>query len=128
MQRQRSNSIVLIMILSVLLFFSCTSKKQEALNQLRNFTEDVEKNGRFWTQQQWEQKYDVFIEIRKDILKYDYSEEEHKEIGRLEGRCASAMVNHLSGGLLDTLKALGSELGGALNGIMEGIDNSDQGK
>lgn len=103
---------------------SCTSKKQEALNQLENLTEDVEKNGGAWSEEQWKQKYDVFVQIRSEIYKYDYNEEERAEIGRLEGRCVSAMANHASGGMLKKLKDFGTELGGSLEGLLEGIGNS----
>lgn len=113
-----------MMFLSFLLLLSCTSKKQEALNQLENLTEDVEKNGGSWSEEQWKQKYDVFVQIRSDIYKYKYSDEERAEIGRLEGRCISAMANHASGGMLKKLKDFGTELGGSLNGLLEGIDNS----
>ena len=75
-----------MILLSFLLLFSCTSKKQEALNQLENLTEDVEKNGGSWSEEQWKQKYDVFVQIRSEIYKYDYNKKERAEIGSLEGR------------------------------------------
>ena len=124
MLQTRKSSIFYMMFLSFLLLLSCTSKKQEALNQLENLTEDVEKNGGSWSEEQWKQKYDVFVQIRSDIYKYKYSDEERAEIGRLEGRCISAMANHASGGMLKKLKDFGTELGGSLNGLLEGIDNS----
>lgn len=117
---------IFILLLGLLLLISCTSKKQEALNQLENFTEDVEENGASWNAEQWKQKYDVFVQIRSDIYKYKYSDEERAEIGRLEGRCISAMANHASGGMLKKLKDFGTELGGSLNGLLEGIDNSSE--
>jgi hypothetical protein len=117
---------IFILLLGLLLLISCTSKKQEALNQLENFTEDVEENGASWNAEQWKQKYDVFVQIRSDIYKYKYSDEERAEISRLEGRCISAMANHASGGMLKKLKDFGTELGGSLNGLLEGIDNSSE--
>ena len=87
-----------MILLSFLLLFSRTSKKQEALNRLENLTADVEKNGGSWSEEQW--------------------------IGSLEGRCVSAMANHLSGGKLKKLKDFGTELGGSLKGLLEGIGNS----
>ena len=122
--RKKRYKDIVVLLLGFLLLASCTSKKQEALNQLENFTEDVEKNGGSWTEDQWKQKYDVFVQIRSDIYKYKYSDEERAEIGRLEGRCISAMANHASGGMLKKLKDFGTELGGSLNGLLEGIDNS----
>ena len=123
MRAQRNNTI-LVLLLGFLFLVSCTSKKQEALNQLENLTEDVEKNGGSWSEEQWKQKYDVFVQIRSDIYKYDYNEKERAEIGSLEGRCVSAMANHLSGGMLKKLKDFGTELGGSLKGLLEGIGNS----
>ena len=78
---------------------------------MENLTEDVEKNGGSWSEEQWKQKYDVFVQIRS-------------EIGRLEGRCVSAMANHASGGMLKKLKDFGTELGSSLKGLLEGVDNS----
>lgn len=117
---------IILLLFGFLLLASCTSKKQEALNQLKNFTEDVEENGASWNAEQWKQKYDVFVQIRSDIYKYKYSDEERTEIGRMEGRCISAMANHASGGMLKKLKDFGTELGGSLNGLLEGIDNSSE--
>lgn len=122
--QSRKNKTVLILLFGLMLLVSCTSKKQEALNQLENLTEDVEKNGGSWSEEQWKQKYDVFVQIRSEIYKYDYNEEERAEIGRLEGRCVSAMANHASGGMLKKLKDFGTELGSSLKGLLEGVDNS----
>lgn len=123
MLSQRNNTII-ILLLGLIFLVSCTSKKQEALNQLENLTEDVEKNGGSWNAEQWKQKYDVFVQIRSEIYKYDYNETERAEIGSLEGRCVSAMANHASGGVLKKLKDFGTELGSSLKGLLEGIDNS----
>lgn len=121
----KTKGIYYFVLTSLLLamLVSC-SKKQEAIHQLENFTEDVEENGGNWSADEWQEKAKVFSTLRAEMYKYDYDDKERKEIGRLEGRCAAAFANHVSNGLLEHVKNIGDEIGGALDGIVDGIDNS----
>lgn len=96
----------LLFIIFILVTNSC-SKKQEAIHQLQNFTEDVEENGSQWTPDEWEEKAKVFADLRAQMYKYDYDSEEQEQIGKLEGRCAAAFANHASCGLLKHIKDIG---------------------
>lgn len=119
----RCFTTLLLLAFTMFIMASC-SKKQEAIHQLQNFTEDVEKNGGQWSPEEWEQKAKVFTDLRAQMYKYDYDTEEQQQIGKLEGRCAAAFANHATGGLLKQIKDIGNQIQGALDGIGEGIDNS----
>lgn len=110
-------NVLLFTMICFLLLTAC-SEKQKALNELRDLTESMEKDGDSWNDAQWDQEGNRFFTLQSELRKYNFTNEEKKEIGTLEGRCLSALANHASDGLLNKLKGMGNELNGIINGFL----------
>jgi len=66
----------------------------------------------------FEKAADEFTNIRKSISKHDYTGEERKRIGELEGQCAGYVYKGVKGKITN----VGSELNGILQGIFDIIN------
>lgn len=117
MMRRAIINVLLFTMICFLLLTAC-SEKQKALNELRDLTESMEKDGDSWNDAQWDQEGNRFFTLQSELRKYNFTNEEKKEIGTLEGRCLSALANHASDGLLNKLKGMGNELNGIINGFL----------
>ena len=104
-----------------LVLASC-STKQSAINQLENFSYELRDHSRYYDADDWEKAGETFLKIRERIHKheFDYTPEEKAKIGRLEGQCATYMVQGAQEGFLDKLMNFGGELKGILDGILGG--------
>ena len=100
---------------------SCTTK-QSAIDQLETFTYELRDNSRNYGVNDWEKAGKKFVKIRSKIYKheFDYTAEEKVKIGKLEGLCATYMVQGAQDGILDKLMIFGGELKGILDGILGG--------
>ena len=95
--------------------FSSCNTKQHAINRLENLSEELDRNGEYYTVGDWEDAAEKFVKIRKDINKHRYTQAERRKIGRLEGDCVTAVAKGLKGQAIN----LGSELKGILESLME---------
>ncbi|MBQ3630356.1 MAG: hypothetical protein II949_03890 [Prevotella sp.] len=109
---------MLLVGLTVLLMASCATKER-ALDRLENFSVELQYHSQEYDLNDWEHAAKKFIKIRKDISKHEmeYTSEQKRRIGELEGECASYMVK----GAKDKVVGIGSEIGGILQGIFDSI-------
>jgi len=98
---------------------SC-STKQHAINQLENFSYELRDNSAYYTVDEWGRAADKFVKIRRNISKHEleYTSEEKKKIGVLEGRCAGYMGKGVKEGVFDKIKGFGTEIKGIIQGII----------
>jgi len=75
----------------ILLFASC-DRKQRALDNLKEFVEKVEKEAPELTEEEWKDVNKEYDDLMAEIDKYDYSLEESKQIGELQGRLMAIKV------------------------------------
>ena len=111
--------IILVTILSLLFFTSCTSYKQKEIkNDLQSLISDVEKNNLNYTDQDWETKdKDLENILSKDYLpiKNKLTDEQRLEINKLIGKYEAlkikAGINSFKGILKDGFQQLESIIG-----------------
>jgi len=101
------------------LLSSCSTKRH-AISQLEKFSYELRDNSAYYNYQDWQLAADQFLRIRQNISRYDYTVEERRYIGELEGNCAGYMA--------DGLKTKVNSIGAELKGILEGIVRSVTGK
>ena len=73
---------IAFMALSAMIFTSC-NKQQEALDELRGFTEYLKENSDDFSKQDWKEAKLQYEDIVAQLEEYDYSDEELKEIGNV---------------------------------------------
>lgn len=108
---------IVVAIFGMVLLTGC-SAKQHAINQLENLSIDLRDKSAYYSIDQWEKAIDRFSKIRKKMAKYDYTPEERKRIGVLEGQCARYMAQGAKDGLLNGVQRVSGELQGIIEGIL----------
>ena len=68
------------------------------LAELRRFCRELEKNGDSYTVYEWAEAAERYNQIEMALLEYHYTDEEHKEIGYLEGKCAGYLARGVKNG------------------------------
>lgn len=120
----RFTKLLFATLVSLIVFSSC-DKKQHAIDNLSNFVEKVEKNAPEYTDEDWAEVNKEYDEIIAEIDKYDYSGDETKRIAKLKGKFlgikAKDSVKDLINGVDKTIK----KIGGAVDGIKEGLLNNE---
>ena len=112
-----------------LVMMSC-STKQNAINQLEDFSYELRDHSRYYDADEWEKAGKKFVNIRKKISKheFDYTPEEKAKIGRLEGDCAKYMAKGAKDGVFDKIKSISSEIKGIIDSIMDSVVPFTQGE
>lgn len=108
-----------LMLLSLLL--AACNPSQTAKDDLQKFTERIETKSDKWSAADWDDAAMHYSEICQTIERYDYTQEEIREIGKLKGRCLAKFSKHsFDEGKQDMHDAF-IELGGAIEGLFEGL-------
>ena len=109
----------LLAVVALTLMLASCATKETALNRLENFSVELRYHSQEYGLNDWEKAAKKFVKIRKDISKHEmeYTSEQKRRIGELEGECAGYMVK----GAKDKVVGVGSEIGGILQGIFDSI-------
>lgn len=111
---------IAVSLIGMCVLLSSCSTKRHAISQLEKFSYELRDNSAYYNYQDWQLAADQFLRIRQNISRYDYTVEERRYIGELEGNCAGYMA--------DGLKTKVNSIGAELKGILEGIVRSVTGK
>lgn len=114
----KKTSILFTFVLILMLGTSCATK-QTAINRMERFSIELRDNSQDYTLAEWKQAANRFVELRKQMAKYDFTPEQRKQIGLLEGRCLRYMVEGAKDGLLNRALGLGNEVNGVLDEILK---------
>ena len=107
-------------LLCLLTFVSC-NKKQNAIDNLRNFVEKVEKNASQYTTEDWEGANAEFDELILETEKYEYSGEDTQYIAELKGKYAGIKAKYSAHKFIEGLDKAAKELKGAIDGFTKGV-------
>jgi len=108
-----------IMLLALLL--TGCHPSQTAMDDLQSFTERIEQKSDRWSEADWDDAAMHYSEICQTIERYDYTDEQLREIGRLKGRCLAQFAKHSFNESTQGLHDSFIELGGAIEGLLDGL-------
>ena len=109
---------IIAMLLFSLYMLSCSLGKQDPLQQLEELTEDIRLHHEEYTTADWKEAYAQYEQISKEMEEYQYSSEEIKRIGKLEGECAGYFIKCA----VNSLDGLKDEFSGFMDGFKETIE------
>lgn len=105
---------------------SCQSKSSR-IDDLKEFVEDIQKDSKDYTQEQWEKANEKFGQLLEKINSYDdLSEEELKEVAKLQGQYAATVFKNSGKTIMEQMEKAGIALDGFLEGIDKGLDNEQE--
>lgn len=119
---------LLVAFLTIVLFGSCKSKEERVLDQLQGMSERIEKKGDSMSSEDWEKLYKEYSDIHAKIVneEYDFTDEQMRELGRVEGKLGKAFVKHSMsdfGKATEDFIKKGSEF---LKGVLESDEEKDK--
>ena len=117
--------VALLFALFAMLFVTACSGPQTSVKELRSIVDEIEKNYDSYTDEELGNVITQLEAIEKEMEQYEYTDEELREIGRLNGRATLLLTKAY-------IKHAGSELGeitqefvGGMEGFFDALCDED---
>lgn len=112
--------------LTTLSIGACQSKSSR-IDDLKDFVEEIQKDGKDYSQEQWEKANEKFSQLLDKINSYeDLSEDELKEVAKLQGQYAATVFKNSGKAIMEQMEKAGAALDGFLEGVDQGLDNNQE--
>lgn len=114
---------LLSLVTLILLIFLCAcSSKQDPVNKLEDLVEELQDESEDYSPKDWERLAQTYAEIEQDLQKYEYTDEELKEIGKLKAKCFRSFAKSSAKALKSTMHNFKMQLDGASEEIEDALD------
>ena len=125
MKTKRLIQALLIAILSLVL--TACNKQEQAIDDLRSFSEQLKEESADYTEEDWQQAGEQYQLLIENIDQYEYTDDQQKEIGRLKAVCIKQMSKGAMKILRHNMNTISKQLEGALEEFMSpDTDQPDQ--
>lgn len=122
----RKYIVIALWALTTLNIGACQSKSSR-IDDLKDFVEEIQKDGKDYSQEQWEKANEKFSQLLDKINSYeDLSEDELKEVAKLQGQYAATVFKNSGKAIMEQMEKAGAALGGFLEGVDQGLDNNQE--
>lgn len=119
--------ILLVLLTTGIFCLTSCQSKSSRIDDLKEFVEDIQKDSKDYTQEQWEKANEKFGQLLEKINSYDdLSEEELKEVAKLQGQYAATVFKNSGKAIMEQMEKAGIALDGFLEGIDKGLDNEQE--
>ena len=122
MKTRKIINALVVLVFGLVMLSSCTTK-QGAINNLRSFSYELRDHSQYYDVNDWDKAINKFVKLRDEINKHEYTADERRTIGQIEGECASYMMNGAKDGIINRVGTYTNELQGILEGILGGMGN-----
>lgn len=110
---------ILILLLGVVL--AACNADQVAIKDLEKFTQRMEQKSPNWSEADWDDAALQYNEICATLERYEYTEEQLRQIGVCEGKCTALFLKHSAANATRDLHNAVIEIGGAVDGFLQSI-------
>ena len=122
----RKYIVIALWALTTLSIGACQSKSSR-IDDLKDFVEEIQKDGKDYSQEQWEKANKKFSQLLDKINSYEYlSEDELKEVAKLQGQYAATVFKNSGKAIMEQMEKAGAALDGFLEGVDQGLDNNQE--
>ena len=122
----RKYIVIALWALTTLSIGACQSKSSR-IDDLKDFVEEIQKDGKDYSQEQWEYANEKFSQLLDKINSYeDLSEDELKEVAKLQGQYAATVFKNSGKAIMEQMETAGAALDGFLEGVDQGLDNNQE--
>lgn len=122
----RKYIVIALWALTTLSIGACQSKSSR-IDDLKDFVEEIQKDGKDYSQEQWEKANEKFSQLLDRINSYeDLSEDELKEVAKLQGQYAATVFKNSGKAIMEQMEKAGAALDGFLEGVDQGLDNNQE--
>ena len=118
--------VIALWALTTLSIGACQSKSSR-IDDLKDFVEEIQKDGKDYSQEQWEKANEKLSQRLDKINSYeDLSEDELKEVAKLQGQYAATVFKNSGKAIMEQMEKAGAALDGFLEGVDQGLDNNQE--
>ena len=118
---------ILPLLAAGILSLSACQSKSSRIDDLKDFVEEIQKDGKDYSQEQWEKANEKFSQLLDKINSYeDLSEDELKEVAKLQGQYAATVFKNSGKAIMEQMEKAGAALDGFLEGVDQGLDNNQE--
>ena len=122
---------ILMFITCAATLISCRSREERVINDLKNLAEKVNKNGKNFGADDWEDAFDDLAEIHEDMADCEFTPEQLHKLGKVDGQLTVIIMREGSRaagkGVTDFIRSAGSFLIGFGEGSKESYEeNKDE--
>ncbi|MBV8040611.1 hypothetical protein HF895_14130 [Bacteroides sp. AN502] len=122
----RKYIVIALWALTTLSIGACQSRSSR-IDDLKDFVEEIQKDGKDYSQEQWEKANEKFSQLLDKINSYeDLSEDELKEVAKLQGQYAATVFKNSGKAIMEQMEKAGAALDGFLEGVDQGLDNNQE--
>ena len=122
----RKYIVIALWALTTLSIGACQSRSSR-IDDLKDFVEEIQKDGKDYSQEQWEKANEKFSQLLDKINSYeDLSEDELKEVAKLQGQYAATVFKNSGKAIMEQMEKAGATLDGFLEGVDQGLDNNQE--
>ena len=122
----RKYIVIALWALTTLSIGACQSKSSR-IDDLKDFVEEIQKDGEDYTQEQWEKANKKFSQLLDKINSYeDLSEDELKEVAKLQGQYAATVFKNSGKAIMEQMEKAGAVLDGFLEGVDQTLDDNNE--
>ncbi len=118
---------ILPLLAAGILSLSACQSKSSRIDDLKDFVEEIQKDGEDYTQEQWEKANEKFSQLLDKINSYeDLSEDELKEVAKLQGQYAATVFKNSGKAIMEQMEKAGAVLDGFLEGVDQTLDDNNE--
>ena len=108
------------------LMLSCNNNVSDPIQDLESLIEKVEKESESYTSEDWEDIAEKYSLIEEDMLNYEYTEKELREIGRLQGKLFGKVAKSALKDFHDVMDDLKKQVEGGIEGFLEEMGDLEE--
>lgn len=115
--------ILLLLLAVITMNYQACQPKNDRIADLKEFVEEIAEDGQDYTSEQWEKANEKFTKLLDKINSYDdLSEEELKEVAKLQGQYAASVFKNSGKAIMEQMEKAGAALDGFMEGLQEGSE------
>lgn len=122
--RQKRNLLLIITTFFLMFIIISCNHAESAVDDLKELIEDIEQNSDNYTKDEWDEKILLYSQMEEELLKYKYTDEELKEIGRLKGKYLGLLTKSNIDDLNEKINDFSKKVEGGIEGFLEIISNT----
>ena len=101
-------SAVMAIVLSMT-FVACDSKRR-VMHDLQELRTEIKEHSAEYTEAEWRDAYDRYMDICERLDGMDFTEEERMEINKIEGEIAGYAATVFAQGVVDEIQTISDEI------------------
>lgn len=118
----KKNLYLLVFSTLLCVLCSCQSKEERVISGLEKLAAQIDKRADSFTDKDWEDAMIKYEELHRQALECDFTQEQLKELGRVEGRLTTIFAKEGTKKIGRNIKDLIDGGKAVIDGFLQGID------